>query len=118
MRAIVVMPLAEQRGGAEVMLKQLAHSQSQIEWHIVFLEDGPMVSDCRARGTKTYVVGAGRLRHPLRYIQTIRRLANLVQHVKAEAILSWMEEWLPGLRTYRPCGTSSACRQTSIGWTV
>jgi glycosyltransferase involved in cell wall biosynthesis len=90
MRAIVVMPLAEQRGGAEVMLKQLAHSQSQIEWHIVFLEDGPMVSDCRARGTKTYVVEAGRLRHPLRYIQTIRRLANLVQHVKAEAILSWM----------------------------
>jgi len=90
MRAIVVMPLAVQRGGAEVMLKQLARSQSRIEWHIVFLEDGPMVSDCRSRGTKTYVFEAGRLRHPLRYIQTIRHLADLAQHLKAEAIFSWM----------------------------
>ncbi|PEN12817.1 glycosyl transferase family 1 [Longibacter salinarum] len=94
---IVVMPLAEQRGGAELMLKQLVTTPPEaapttIHWHVVFLEDGPMVDECRSEWSDTHVFPAGRLRHVMSYGRTIRQLVELGKDVQARGILGWMSK--------------------------
>ena len=54
MKVAIVMPLAEQRGGGELMLLHLMQ-QGQgagIDWLVIFLEDGPMVKQVRDLGAK------------------------------------------------------------------
>ena len=92
MRAIIVMPLAEQRGGAELMLKHLALHSVGVEWHFIFLEEGPMVKECQSLGITTYVVKAGRLRHLHRYLQTVYTIAAIARRVEAESIIGWMSK--------------------------
>ena len=52
MRIAIIMPLAEQRGGGELMLLHLMqHGQGLgVEWLVVFLAEGPMVQEVRALG--------------------------------------------------------------------
>ena len=66
MKVAVIMPLAEQRGGAELALLHLIQ-QGQglgVAWLVVFLQDGPMVGRVRELGGDAQVVQAGRLREP------------------------------------------------------
>ena len=51
-RCTIVMPLADARGGAESLLLQLVRHGRDLgfAWRVVFLEDGPMVAECRAAG--------------------------------------------------------------------
>jgi glycosyltransferase involved in cell wall biosynthesis len=91
-KVAIVMPLATQRGGAEVALQQLMkEGRGQgIEWTLVFLEDGPMVQEFRDLGVPVSVVPAGRLRHIHRYVQTVNALRSLARRERIELILSWM----------------------------
>jgi glycosyltransferase involved in cell wall biosynthesis len=91
-KVLIVMPLAEQRGGAEVALRQLIHEgrDQGVEWSVVFLEDGPMVQEFRDVGIATSVVPAGRLRQVSRYLRTVARIRSIARRQRAELIFSWM----------------------------
>ncbi|MHC5718274.1 MAG: glycosyl transferase family 1, partial [Nostoc sp.] len=64
MKVIIVMPLAEQRGGGEMMLWDLVQQRRNagVEWLVIFLEDGPMVEQVKSLGIDARVVESGRLR--------------------------------------------------------
>jgi len=83
--------MATQRGGGELMLQQLLeHTQhTDIEWIVIFLEEGPLVNTFRDLGVTTHIVPAGRLRHIHRYIQSVKEITSLVRSVEADLILSW-----------------------------
>jgi glycosyltransferase involved in cell wall biosynthesis len=91
-KAIIVMPLAEMRGGAELALIQLTrHARILgVEWVVVFLEDGPMVDQIRDFGVKCIVMPAGRLRQFHRYLATVGKLLALIRSERPDAIVGWM----------------------------
>jgi glycosyltransferase involved in cell wall biosynthesis len=89
---VLVMPLAEQRGGAELALSHLLqHGRALgVRWHLVFFEDGPMVRQARDLNVDAEVIPSGRLRQPLRMWRCIRRIAAVARRVQAVAIFGWM----------------------------
>ncbi len=89
---LFVMPLAEQRGGAEVNALQLMRGARDdgVTLVIAFLEDGPMVQEARALGLTAYVIHAKRLRNLFRYASAVLRLHKLIKRVAADAVLGWM----------------------------
>lgn len=97
MKVMVIMPLAEQKGGGEMMFWDLMHQgrQGNIEWLAVFLQDGPMVEQVRSLGIKTRVVKSGRLRQVHRFISTVLQLATIAKRENVDAIASWM--WITQL---------------------
>ena len=86
------MPLAEQRGGSEVMLRQLVeYSDAQaVRWLVIFLEHGPMVAQLQRLGAEVAVVDAGRLREPHRHAAAVARIARLARRHRADVIVGWM----------------------------
>jgi glycosyltransferase involved in cell wall biosynthesis len=90
----IVMPLAEQRGGAEVALRQvIEHSDGLgIRWCVVFLEDGPMVNEFRSSGAAVRVVQAGRLRQLPRAMASVRTLTRVLRAERATAAIGWMSK--------------------------
>jgi glycosyltransferase involved in cell wall biosynthesis len=93
-RALMVMPLAHMRGGAELALRNLVcfgnfHS---IEWLVVFLEHGPMVDELIRHGVATAVVPAGRFRQVTRTSATVLRIARLAKRHRADVVVSWMSK--------------------------
>lgn len=91
------MPLAEQRGGAELMLLHLLRAQCDpaggapgIEYCVAFLEDGPMVEEVRALGVEATVVPAGRLSQPDRLLASHRALHRWFRRRRAGLAMSWM----------------------------
>ena len=94
MKVIIVMPLAEQRGGGELMLTHLMQQglQRGIEWYVVFLEDGPMVDQFQQMGIGAYVIPSGRLRTPHKSLSCVRQLSALLRRERAEVVLSWMSK--------------------------
>ena len=91
MNVAILMPLARQLGGAETTFKQLlGHSQDiDINWHVIFFRDGPLVNEVQRDGVSTYVVNTGRLRQPLRFAKAVRRIAELLQATECQLVLSW-----------------------------
>ncbi len=91
-RCTIVMPLAEQLGGAESMLLELVRHGGNLgfEWRIVFLEDGPMVAECRAAGAQATVLRAGRLRQVHLYAGCVARLARELRRERADVVVGWM----------------------------
>jgi glycosyltransferase involved in cell wall biosynthesis len=87
---LIIMPLAEQRGGAELALLQLIRRETSVHWHVVFLIDGPMVQQTQALGVGATVIPAGRVRQPLMVFRTVRAIARLAREIKASAMLGWM----------------------------
>src|SRR5689334_12340647 len=92
MKVAIIMPLAEQRGGGELMLLHLMQQGRElgIEWLVIFLQDGPMVSQLQSLGVDTRVVQVGRLRQVDRFIRSVVQIASLVRREGAELILGWM----------------------------
>lgn len=89
----LVMPLAEQRGGAELMFEHLlaAHvSSGGTPFPVAFLEEGPMVERARAWGYRPHVIPSGRLREPAAYLRTVGRLRSWMRSERPAAVLSWM----------------------------
>jgi glycosyltransferase involved in cell wall biosynthesis len=87
---VIVMPLAQQRGGAELALLALVSSETSIVWHTIFLEDGPMLAEFHQKGLSAQVIEAGRVRQPLKMINAIRAIAKFARGAKADAMLGWM----------------------------
>jgi glycosyltransferase involved in cell wall biosynthesis len=92
LRVLILMDVAEQRGGAEnVLLDLLRHGRDQgVEWLVVFLCDGPMVQQARSLGVQTWLVCRGRLRHLTRYIATVRAISGIARRERVDFVLSWM----------------------------
>ena len=91
LRAAVVMPVATQRGGAEVtLLDALRHGGDGVRWLVVFLEDGAMVAEAERLGARAVVVPAGRVRELRRLARTTRRLAAVARAWRPDVLVSWM----------------------------
>ncbi|MCL2419393.1 MAG: glycosyltransferase family 4 protein [Conexibacteraceae bacterium] len=91
-RALIVMPLATQRGGAEVALLHLLEyrEEARLEPTVAFLEPGPMVDWCREHGVPAVVIDAGRLRQLHRVARTVRALTRIAKEMRAQVVVSWM----------------------------
>lgn len=91
---LVVMPAAQQRGGAELTLSHLGrHARSTaVDWHVVFLERGPMKDEMEAFGASSEVIEAGRLRNVAAYVSTVRGLIDSIRATSADLVLSWMSK--------------------------
>ncbi|MFM9158675.1 MAG: glycosyl transferase family 1, partial [Dolichospermum sp.] len=92
MKVMIIMPLAEQRGGGEMMFWDLMQQgrNANVEWLAIFLEDGPMVEQVRNLGIDTRVVISGRLRQIHRFMTTILRIAAIARQESVDAIVNWM----------------------------
>ena len=92
MKIVVVMPMAEQRGGSELALWHLVrYGQGLgVEWVVVFLEQGPMAAQFREASCRVHVVEAGRLRQPVRLARAVRRLAAITRRENADLVLGWL----------------------------
>ncbi len=93
MKIAIIMPLAEQRGGAELMLLHLLRANKQgpqVEYQVAFLEDGPMVADVQALGYPVQVFRAGHLRQASQFLTTVRALKGWMQREKVQIAMSWM----------------------------
>ena len=92
MKIVVIMPLGEQRGGAELMFVQLLREAKSVglELVVLFLEDGPLVNEAKQNGFRTEVIHAGRLRQMNRFGRTVSAIAQLLRETKVDAMVSWM----------------------------
>lgn len=97
MKIMVIMPLAEQKGGGEMMFWDLMHQgrQNGIEWLAIFLEDGLMVEQVKSLGIDTRVIESGRLRQVHRLISTVFRIAVMARREGVDIIVNWM--WITHL---------------------
>jgi glycosyltransferase involved in cell wall biosynthesis len=92
-KVAIVMPLAQQRGGAELALQHLLLANRRaprVEYTLAFLEEGPMADEAEALGYQVRVFAAGRLRQLHRYIQTVVALATWLRRERVQMTLSWM----------------------------
>ncbi len=93
LRVLVVMPLAEPRGGAEAALIQLlAHGQDRAQWSVVFLTDGPMVKTVEDMGIEVHVIPSGRVRQLGSAWRCITRLKRLMTAGGFDGVLGWMSK--------------------------
>jgi glycosyltransferase involved in cell wall biosynthesis len=92
MKIAIVMPLAEQRGGAELTLWHLMqHRQGEnVDWLAIFLENGSMVAQVQSLGVETCLVPAGRLREPHLFMAAVIQIASIARRSRADLIFSWM----------------------------
>lgn len=92
MRIGIVMPLAEQRGGGEqTLLDLIQHGRNaDLDWYVIFLEDGPMVEQIKTLGVAVAVFPSGRLREPHRFMQTITAIAAFAKQERLDLLLGWM----------------------------
>ena len=91
MNVAILMPMGTQRGGGELMLRELlAHTQdTNISWTVIFFEDGPLVSEFQALNADTFIIPTGRLRHVHRYVWSIQRIADLIRSESIDLVISW-----------------------------
>ncbi len=92
MKIVIVMPLAEQKGGAELALLHLIEFGQGlgVDWLVVFLQAGPMVARVREMGGEAHVVEAGRLRDAVQFAGAVARIARLVRRENAALLVGWM----------------------------
>ena len=92
MKIAIIMPLGEQRGGAELALLHLIQQgcRADVEWLVIFLQEGPMVAQVRELGAAARVVTAGRLRQLHRYPGAVRQIARLLASERADVVVGWM----------------------------
>lgn len=123
MKVAIIMPLAEQRGGGELMVLHLMQQGrgAGVEWLVIFLEDGPMVAQVRDLGVAAAVVRAGRLRELPRFLGAVAAIARLARRENVQMILGWMNQGqLYGAPAAKLAGIPAAWYQLGIalapGW--
>lgn len=92
MKIAIVMPLGEQRGGAEQLLYDLIRTGRDVgeEWLVFFLEDGPLVDATRALDVDVRVVRSGRLRQAHRFAAAVLRMSWIARGEAADVVVGWM----------------------------
>jgi glycosyltransferase involved in cell wall biosynthesis len=107
-KVLILMPLAKQRGGGELMLMDLLRHapQDRIHWVVVFFERGPLIREVRHLGIDVHVVKTSRLRQLHRWIGNVWQLASLIRKEAINLVLSWSAKphlyggpaaWLAGI---------------------
>jgi glycosyltransferase involved in cell wall biosynthesis len=93
-RILIVMPLAEQRGGAEMLLVDLVREGRKLaQWEFLFLqEEGPLIIEFESMGVPTCAIAAGRIRQPYQYLKTLRFLVKQIRRVRPDCVFSWMSK--------------------------
>jgi glycosyltransferase involved in cell wall biosynthesis len=89
----VVMPLAQQRGGAEVALLRFLDGlrpELKTTVSLCFLEPGPMAEWANQRGYSTTVMQTGRLRELKKWSDSVRSLYAWIRQDQIGVVLSWM----------------------------
>ena len=91
MKVLILMPMATQRGGGELMLWQLLEhaDSSMVEWVVVFFEKGPLVAEVEELGVTTYVVETGRLRQLHRFVRAVASIRDLIHKEDPDLVFSW-----------------------------
>jgi glycosyltransferase involved in cell wall biosynthesis len=112
LHALVVTPLATQRGGSEVQLQQLIEhrASARLELTVAFLRPGPMVDWARAQGVRTAVLDAGRVRQARQLGRTVRALTRLATEVGADVVIGWLAKG----QIYG--GLAAACARVPSVW--
>jgi glycosyltransferase involved in cell wall biosynthesis len=97
MKVLILMPLAEQRGGSEMTFWDLLQQgrDKGIEWLVIFLEDGPLVEKVKTLGIDAQVVIGGRVREFHRVLTTAMKISAIAKTEGVDVIISWM--WLAHL---------------------
>ncbi|GAB4523076.1 MAG: hypothetical protein Tsb0014_00280 [Pleurocapsa sp.] len=92
MKTMIVMPLAKQKGGGELMLLNLLEcgQGKGIEWFVVFLSNGPMVEQLNSLGIRTKVITSGRLSQINKFVTTVYQLSKIAHAEKIDLIFGWM----------------------------
>ena len=95
LKAAIVMPLAERRGGCETMLMRFLKANltaPKIEYVVGFLEEGPMVEQTRDMGYRVHTFPAGRLRDAPRLVRTALEMRDWLKAEKIQIGMAWMEK--------------------------
>jgi len=92
MKTAILMPLAEQRGGAEQLLRLFLRylPDDPVNWIPIFFENGPLVEEARTLGFDVQILPVGRLRQPIRYTRAVEQLTGLFRQKQVTLVLSWM----------------------------
>jgi glycosyltransferase involved in cell wall biosynthesis len=94
-RVGLVMPLAEQLGGCEIMLLNLLRANQRgpkVDYRVVFLEDGPMVATVKEMGYPVKVIHAGRLRQLHKWWASILILRRWAVAEQVDLLMAFMEK--------------------------
>ena len=67
-----------------------AGAVSDLEWHIVFLERGPLAAEMAELGARVTVIDAGRMRQAHRFVATVTRIARWTVRSRLDVIVGWM----------------------------
>src|SRR5215472_11642488 len=92
-RVGIVMPLAEQRGGAELALVHFLAGVERMqrgEIFVCYLQEGPLAEWTAGEGFPTVVIPSGRLREPWSALRCMRRLARWLKQNRIRVVVSWM----------------------------
>jgi glycosyltransferase involved in cell wall biosynthesis len=92
-RAGIVMPLAEQRGGAELALVHFlagVERSRRNDIFVCYLQEGPLVQWTRAQGFATVVIPSGRLRELWSWLRCMRALRRWLKQNGIKVVVSWM----------------------------
>jgi glycosyltransferase involved in cell wall biosynthesis len=90
-KLLILSPVAERGGAERVMEDILEHmDRQQYEPHLVFFEDGTMVSQLRESGYRVDVLLAHRLRNMASYLKTVTGLRRIIRERELDAVVSWM----------------------------
>jgi len=95
LKAGIVMPLADLRGGAQIMLLHLLRANKQttgLDYTVVFLEQGPLAEEVEALGYSVKICQAGKLRQAGRYVSTVFKLYAWLKQEKVSIVMSWMSK--------------------------
>ena len=91
MKVALCVLFGHQQGGAEAMLLHFLRANTAsplLEIVVFFLVDGTLLQTARALGYNVEEFDAGRLRDPVRYIATLRRLRSAFRHAHVDAVLA------------------------------
>jgi glycosyltransferase involved in cell wall biosynthesis len=87
---VITVPWGLRAGGAETMLWTFLRyfDRERIDPKVVFLQEGPFVSEVSELDVHTVTIPAGRLRDSRRAAHTVRRLAQLISG-ECDVLLNW-----------------------------
>jgi len=92
-RAGIVMPLGEQRGGAELALVHFLAGvprNRRGDFFVCYLQPGSLAEWTGAQGFPTVVIPSGRLREPWSWLRCVRGLRRWLRRNGIQVVVSWM----------------------------
>lgn len=91
-RYAIVMPQATVQGGAELCLLEVLRSPAgrEVDWHVLFLREGPLAERCRDAGAQTALFPINRTRELHKTLLTAARIAAYARRHRIDALVGWL----------------------------